>query len=116
MKEKALAAMLALALVGGAGYLAVTSTGAEAGRSDPVGIPDGNPSKHPEDGDGVCEKGETVVKTTPSGKQVNVPCQAAGHGDDDGEGGGEEASDDGGGNHGNGNGNGNGNGKGKGKN
>jgi len=43
---------------------------------DVVGIPDDNPSKQPEDGDGVCEKGETVIKTTPSGKQVNVPCQA----------------------------------------
>jgi hypothetical protein len=40
------------------------------------GIPDDNPSKSPEDGDGVCEKGETVIKTTPSGKQVVVPCQA----------------------------------------
>jgi len=46
------------------------------GPRDVVGIPDDNPSKQPEDGDGVCEKGETVIKTTPSGKQVNVPCQA----------------------------------------
>ena len=43
---------------------------------DVVGIPDDNPSKQPENGDGVCEKGETVIKETPSGKQVNVPCQA----------------------------------------
>lgn len=91
MKEKALAAMLALALVGGGGYLAVTSTGAEAGRSDPVGIPDHNPSHEPEDGDGECEKGETIVKTTPSGRQVTVPCHAGHHGDDDGE---EAAGDD----------------------
>jgi hypothetical protein len=62
------------------------------GQRDVVGIPDSNPSKQPEDGDGVCEKGETVIKTTPSGKQVNVPCQAvkshgnkAGHGDDEEE-------------------------------
>jgi len=48
----------------------------ECGPRDVVGIPDDNPSKQPEDGDGVCEKGETVIKTTPSGKQVNVPCQA----------------------------------------
>ena len=48
----------------------------EEGPRDVVGIPDDNPSKQPEDGDGVCEKGETVIKTTPSGKQVNVPCQA----------------------------------------
>ncbi|HUS82407.1 MAG TPA: hypothetical protein VM013_04010 [Dehalococcoidia bacterium] len=46
------------------------------GPRDVVGIPDDNPSKQPEDDDGVCEKGETVIKTTPSGKQVNVPCQA----------------------------------------
>lgn len=85
MKEKVLTAMLALVLVGGAGYLAVTTTGAEAGRSDPVGIPDSNPVFEPDD-DGVCEKHETVVKTTPSGKQVNVPCLAAGLDDgDDGE-------------------------------
>jgi hypothetical protein len=63
------------------------------GPRDVVGIPDDNPSKQPEDGDGVCEKGETVIKTTPSGKQVNVPCQAvkehgnkAGHLEDDEEG------------------------------
>ena len=48
----------------------------EGGPRDVVGIPDDNPSKQPENGDGVCEKGETVIKTTPSGKQVNVPCQA----------------------------------------
>jgi hypothetical protein len=46
--------------------------------NDVHGIPTTNPSHHPEDGDGECEKGETVVKTTPSGTQVNVPCQAAG--------------------------------------
>ena len=63
------------------------------GPRDVVGIPDDNPSKQPEDGDGVCEKGETVIKTTPSGKQVNVPCQAvkehgpkAGHVEDEEEG------------------------------
>jgi len=53
-----------------------TATAEEGGPRDVVGIPDDNPSKQPEDGDGVCEKGETVIKTTPSGKQVNVPCQA----------------------------------------
>jgi hypothetical protein len=46
------------------------------GQRDVVGIPDSNPSKHPENGDGVCDKGETVIKIVPSGKQVNVPCQA----------------------------------------
>src|SRR5438105_597979 len=40
------------------------------------GIPTDNPQHHPEDGDGVCDKGETAVKTTPSGVMVNVPCQA----------------------------------------
>jgi outer membrane biosynthesis protein TonB len=50
--------------------------GDDEGPRDVVGIPDDNPSKQPENGDGVCEKGETVIKTTPSGKQVNVPCQA----------------------------------------
>ena len=53
-----------------------TPTPEEEGPREVVGIPDDNPSKMPEDGDGVCEKGETVIKTTPSGKQVNVPCQA----------------------------------------
>ena len=48
----------------------------ETGPRDVVGIPDDNPVKQPEDGDGVCEKGETVIKTTPSGNLVNVPCRA----------------------------------------
>ena len=43
------------------------------------GIPTDNPNHHPDNGDGVCEKGETAIKTTPSGVKVNVPCQAAGH-------------------------------------
>ncbi len=49
---------------------------ATPGPRDVVGIPDSNPVKQPENGDGVCQKGETVVKTTPSGRQVNVPCNA----------------------------------------
>jgi len=52
---------------------------------DVRGIPDDNPSKEPEDGDEECEKGETVVKTTPSGVQVNVPCNAVHKKHDDGE-------------------------------
>ena len=48
----------------------------ETGPRDVAGIPDDNPVKQPEDGDGVCEKGETVIKTTPSGNLVNVPCRA----------------------------------------
>jgi len=43
------------------------------------GIPDENPVYEPADGDDECEKGETRVKTTPSGTQVNVPCHAAEH-------------------------------------
>jgi outer membrane biosynthesis protein TonB len=56
---------------------ATAEDGDDEGPRDVAGIPDSNPVKQPEDGDGVCEKGETVIKTTPSGKQVNVPCQAA---------------------------------------
>ena len=47
---------------------------------DIQGIPDGNPRKHHEDGDGECEEGETITKTTPSGNQVEVPCQTDKHG------------------------------------
>lgn len=43
---------------------------------DVRGIPDSNPVKQPADDDGECEKNETVIKTTPSGTQVNVPCNA----------------------------------------
>jgi hypothetical protein len=46
---------------------------------DIKGIPDENPVHKPADSDGECEKGETVVKTTPAGTNVNVPCQAAKH-------------------------------------
>ena len=41
------------------------------------GIPTENPQHHPADADGICDKGETIVKTTPSGVAVNVPCQTA---------------------------------------
>ena len=57
---------------------------------DVGGIPDSNPVKYPDDGDGECEKHETKEKTTPSGRVVNVPCHAADksngtdkHGDDE---------------------------------
>lgn len=59
---------------------------------DVHGIPASNPNHDEDDGDDVCEKGETAVNTTPSGTQVNVPCQAAGehgHGNDH-----EDSSDD----------------------
>jgi hypothetical protein len=46
------------------------------GQRDVVGIPDDNPSHQPDDGDGLCEKGETVIKTTPGGNLVNVPCHS----------------------------------------
>jgi hypothetical protein len=52
---------------------------AGAGEGDVHGIPDGNPSHHPEDGDGICQHGETVIKTTPSGNKVNVPCETQKH-------------------------------------
>lgn len=47
------------------------------------GIPTTNPSHQPEATPGVCNKGETIVKTTPSGEQVTVPCQT---GEDHGQG------------------------------
>ena len=50
----------------------------ETPESDVHGIPDSNPVFEDDDGDGVCEKHETAVKTTPSGNQVRVPCHAAG--------------------------------------
>jgi hypothetical protein len=40
------------------------------------GIPDHNPSHEPND-DRACEKGETEIRTRPSGTRVNVPCHAA---------------------------------------
>lgn len=49
---------------------------------DIKGIPTSNPS-HGDgdvDGDGACDKGETVIKTTPSGIKVRVPCQTEKHG------------------------------------
>lgn len=55
---------------------------------DVHGIPDANPSHHPEDGDVECEHGETVNKTTPNGNSVNVPCQTQKHGSDHGRSGG----------------------------
>ena len=65
-----------------------TATPDEGGEDGGVhGIPDSNPVKEP-NGDDVCEKGETDIKTTPNGTQVMVPCHAAdnehkgqGHGD-----------------------------------
>jgi hypothetical protein len=48
----------------------------ESGQRDVVGIPEDNPVHQPDDGDGVCEKGETTVKTTPSGNLVSVPCHS----------------------------------------
>ena len=57
-----------------------SSTPGDGEEEDTHGIPTSNPSHHPEDGDGVCEHGETVVKTTPSGNKVTVPCQTEKHG------------------------------------
>ena len=54
------------------------------------GIPADNPQHHPADADGACDKGETIVKTTPSGVAVNVPCQT---GEDHGQGKGDKTPD-----------------------
>ena len=54
---------------------ASATPGAESTRRAVVGIPTDNPQHQPE-ADGTCVKGETVVKTVPSGVAVNVPCQA----------------------------------------
>ncbi len=67
--------LVALAAVG-----AFASHDASGAASDVHGIPDSNPVHQPENGDGVCEHGETVVKITPSGNKVTVPCQAVSHG------------------------------------
>jgi hypothetical protein len=83
MKQKLLTAAVGVALVSLAAFGAVTSRDASGAGSDVHGIPDSNPVYSPDDGDGVCEKHESVIKTTPSGNQVNVPCHAAKHGDGD---------------------------------
>lgn len=73
------------------------------------GIPTENPQHRPADADGTCDRGETIVKTTPSGVAVNVPCQTA---EDHGQGKGDETPEanatESNGGHGNGNGNGRG--------
>jgi hypothetical protein len=48
----------------------------EGGPRDIKGIPTHNPNWTDDDGDGICEKGEAKIKTTPSGNQVRVPCHA----------------------------------------
>ena len=53
--------------------------GPRNGDCDVRGIPTDNPNFTPE-ANGTCEKGESAVKTTPSGIMVNVPCQAIDHG------------------------------------
>ncbi|MDE3095864.1 MAG: hypothetical protein KGK07_07670 [Chloroflexota bacterium] len=40
------------------------------------GIPTTNPAHDMAETPGACERGDTAVKTTPAGVQVNVPCQA----------------------------------------
>jgi hypothetical protein len=80
MKQKLMTVAAGIALVSMAVFGAVTSRDASGAGSDaPRGIPDHNPVFSPDDGDGVCEKHETRVKTTPSGNRVNVPCHAGGH-------------------------------------
>jgi len=72
----------ATATVTGSATETATATPTVAGGDDEKereikGIPTTNPSHFPDDGDDECDPGETHVKTTPSGTQVNVPCQAA---------------------------------------
>ncbi len=78
MKQKAIAVVAVLAIVGLSGFGAFSTQDAFGAPSDVHGIPAGNPNHHPDDGDGVCEKGETIIKTTPSGNKVNVPCHVQG--------------------------------------
>jgi len=52
--------------------------GPRNGDCDVRGIPTTNPHFEPA-AEGTCEKGQTAVKTTPSGIMVNVPCQAVDH-------------------------------------
>ena len=59
---------------------ATATPGDDDDEDDTHGIPDSNPSKQPNDDD-VCEKGETEIKTTPSGNRVNVPCHVADKGE-----------------------------------
>ncbi len=49
--------------------------GENSHQGDVHGIPDDNPSHAPKSG--ACDKGETAIKTTPSGNEVMVPCHAA---------------------------------------
>ncbi len=46
------------------------------GPRDVVGIPEGNPVYESTTGDAECARGETAVRTTPSGKRVRVPCDS----------------------------------------
>jgi hypothetical protein len=80
MKQKLLVMVAAVMLVSLAAVGAFASHDVSGASSDVHGIPDSNPVFHPDNGDGVCEHGETVVKVTPSGNKVTVPCQAVSHG------------------------------------
>jgi hypothetical protein len=80
MKQKVIVLGAGALLVAFAAVGAFASHDVSGAASDTHGIPDSNPVHHPEDGNGVCEKGETVVKITPSGNKVTVPCQSVGHG------------------------------------
>ena len=71
------------------------SDGDDDGDRDIKGIPTSNPSHRDDDGDGTCEKGETEVKTTPSGNQVRAPCQAVKDGEHGAPANGKHGADDG---------------------
>jgi hypothetical protein len=80
MKQKLLVLGAGVLLVALAAVGAFASHDVSGAGSDTHGIPPSNPVFHPDNGDGVCEHGETVVKITPSGNRVTVPCQAVSHG------------------------------------
>jgi len=52
------------------------ATNEASSERDVVGIPEGNPHHQRDNGDANCDKDETAVKTTRSGNEVRVPCQA----------------------------------------
>jgi hypothetical protein len=74
---------------GSGGPQASGTPAAEGTRRAVEGIPTENPQHQPAAA-GTCDKGETIVKTTPSGVAVNVPCQTA---EDHGQGKGDKTPD-----------------------
>jgi hypothetical protein len=84
------------------GTLEATATGTPSGATetptpeptstpDIHGIPEDNPAHHDDNGDDVCDKHETIIKTTPSGNLVRVPCETQKHNGSHGHGHGHNA-------------------------